>query len=85
MKDSGSVLLAHLQPPNEVGKRSVASMSLRGGAMVFPESYLIERGLGALGAGHSVDLQLLVLFSLDVVYRWFKLNYTQFLCPDFVT
>lgn len=83
MKDNGSALPAPLQPPNEVGKRSVASMSLRG-AMVFPRCHLIERGFGALGAGHSVDLCLLVLFSLDGGYRRLKLNNTKFLCPDFV-
>ena len=82
MKHNGSVLPAHLQPPNEVGKWSVASTSLRGGAMVFPGSHLIERGFGALAAGHGVDLCLLVLFSLDGGYR--QLNDTEFLCSDFV-
>lgn len=69
MKDNGSALPAHLQPPNKAGKRSAAPVSLRGGAMVLPGSRLIERGFGALGAGHGVDLCLRVLFGLDGCYR----------------
>lgn len=84
MKDDGSALPAHLRPPNEVGKQSAASASLRGGAIVFPGSRLIARGFGALGAGHSVDLCLLVLLSLGGGSRKLKLNNTEFLCPDFV-